>query len=344
MEGLEKAFLFKIGIYTYHHGNIQNCTYIWKIDSNVLDSEMINKHYSIREDLKKQLQVFHTRAMQKEFLDLTELYFGKIEKARVKHLIKHLLHDSSTPDSLSEKDIDNRITLMVELGDPEMITDLRHLNQGRPEKFDIFWDYAKKYLEGTAENLILAVDDRRHDLLQHLAHAISVRDFRDQVKKICPAETEIPSIQWIRLQFHPQNPTYKSSIRHTGKLNAKFMVQARQLRINHMDTHYASAIFRYLKEMAVLFNNNSWLVFMDDKHHCKIGEPGYPVAAVERGKQVLVSCHTKFQVADHDFTKCGIIPSVIMLCDIPDNIDQSFYRGKVSIGLKDPIFEPSDPF
>ena len=61
-----------------------------------------------------------------------------------------------------------------------------------------------------------------------------------------------------------------------------------------MDTHYASAIFRYLKEMAVLFCDNSWLVFMDDKHRCKIGEPGYPVAAVERGKQVLVSCHTKF--------------------------------------------------
>ena len=76
MEGLEKAFLFKIGIYTYHHGNIQNCTYIWKIDSNVLDSEMINKHYSIREDLKKQLQVFHTRAMQKEFLDLTNEFDG----------------------------------------------------------------------------------------------------------------------------------------------------------------------------------------------------------------------------------------------------------------------------
>ena len=34
---------------------------------------------------------------------------------------------------------------MVELGDPEMITDLRHLNQGRPEKFDIFWDEMAGY-------------------------------------------------------------------------------------------------------------------------------------------------------------------------------------------------------
>ena len=28
---------------------------------------------------------------------------------------------------------------------------------------------------------------------------------------------------------------------------------------------------------------------MDDKHRCKVGEPGYPVAAVERGRQVIVS-------------------------------------------------------
>src|SRR4051794_6825764 len=107
---------------------------------------MINKHYSICVNLKKQLQVFHIKAMQKEFLDLIKLYFDKIEKAHAKHLIKHLLHDSSTPDSLSEKDIDNRITLIVELEDSEMITDLHHFNQDRSEKFDIFWNYAKTYL------------------------------------------------------------------------------------------------------------------------------------------------------------------------------------------------------
>ena len=80
---------------------------------------------------------------------------------------------------------------------------------------------------------------------------------------------------------------------------------------------------------------------MDDKHRCKVGEPGYPVAAVERGRQVIVSKNNVFKVADHDFTKCEIIPSVTMLCDIPNNIDESFYKGQVYIGLKDPIF--SDP-
>ena len=35
------------------------------------------------------------------------------------------------------------------------------------------------------------------------------------------------------------------------------------------------------------------------------------------------------------------IPSVIMHAEIPKLIDESFYRGNVHVGLKDPIFEPS---
>jgi hypothetical protein len=55
---------------------------------------------------------------------------------------------------------------------------------------------------------------------------------------------------------------------------------------------------------------------------------------------VVVSKDTTFAVADHDFTKTGIIPSVIMICDIPESING---EGKVNIGLKDPIFQPSSP-
>ncbi len=121
------------------------------------------------------------------------------------------------------------------------------------------------------------------------------------------------------------------------------MVQARQLYCNHENAHYASALFRYQKEMAILLHENSWLIFMDDKHCCKIGESGYPIAAVERGQQVIVSQNKTFQVSDHDFIKCDIIPSVTIICDIPYTIEESFYRGQVYIGLKDPIFQASDP-
>ena len=45
----------------------------------------------------------------------------------------------------------------------------------------------------------------------------------------------------------------------------------------------------------------------------KVGEPGFPVAAAERGRRVLVSRDSSFEVGDHDFTKFGIVPSVCLL-------------------------------
>ncbi|GES84620.1 hypothetical protein GLOIN_2v1782174 [Rhizophagus clarus] len=343
IEKLKNAFLFKIGKYTYHHGNIQNSVYLWHIDNNANEEELVNKHYKIKNNLKQTIQIYHTRAMRKEFIDTVELCISKVEKARIHYIYSTWLEDSSASVNLVTQNIDDRVLLIFELDDPELITDLREINEGRIFKYDLFWEYALKYLEGIVQESILAVDERRHDIFQHLAVAISIRDFQNQVLKICPLNIPTPSLQWIRLQFWPKNSTHKSSLQFTCKLPIKFMVQTRQLRCDHKNAHYASALFRYQKEMAILLCENSWLVFMDDKHQCKVGEPGYPVAAVERGRQVIVSKNKTFQVADHDFTKCGIIPSVTMICDIPCTIEESFYKGQVYVGLKDSIFQPSDP-
>ncbi|CAI2188555.1 518_t:CDS:2, partial [Funneliformis geosporum] len=81
----------------------------------------------------------------------------------------------------------------------------------------------------------------------------------------------------------------------------------------------------------------------NNKHRCKVGEPGFPVAAVEREKKVVVSKDTTFVVANHDFTKTGIIPSVAMVYNILESINGDFYVRKVNIGLKDPIFQPLSP-
>lgn len=50
-----------------------------------------------------------------------------------------------------------------------------------------------------------------------------------------------------------------------------------------------SALWKYQKEFAVKYRNHAAFVCQDDKHTVKVGEPGVPVAAVERGKQVLVA-------------------------------------------------------
>ena len=171
---------------------------------------------------------------------------------------------------------------------------------------------------------------------------MSVQDLVDKVASMCPEGTPIPSPQWVKLQFWPKNPIAKASLQYTGKLRVKFMVEAHQTRMWYQDAHYASAIFHHLKMLAIQYRDLCELVFMDDKHKCKVGEPNAPVAAVERGKAVVVSVDgKKFSALDHDFTRCSITPSVTMFCHIPKDIEDSFYRGNVHVGLKDSTFQPS---
>lgn len=108
--------------------------------------------------------------------------------------------------------------------------------------------------------------------------------------------THIQSEQWLRFQFAPKNANSYSSLQFTGKLNVKYQVQSRQLRKEHIDMHYASAAFRYLKELSVKFREYTTFMCMDDKHHCKVGEQDHPVAAVDRGKRVIFGQEKVFAV------------------------------------------------
>ena len=160
------------------------------------------------------------------------------------------------------------------------------------------------------------VQERRHGQVTYLAAALSAQDLLTEVAKRCPESTPIPSEVWLRYQFWLKDPSKKSASQYTGRLKVKHMVQARQFRKFHTDTHYASALYRYLRCFAVKYRSYSIFASLDDKHHCKVGEPNHPVA-VERGKAVLVSPDKVLAVADHDFTRFSLIPSVALVVDIP---------------------------
>ena len=119
------------------------------------------------------------------------------------------------------------------------------------------------------------------------------------------------------------------------------MVQARQFRKFHPDSHYASALYRYLRCFAIKHASFASFFNLDDKHYCKVGEPGHPVAVVERGKRVIVALDKKFIASDRDFTRFSLIPTVALQVDIPTSINDIFHRGQVHIGLKDFALEPS---
>ena len=76
------------------------------------------------------------------------------------------------------------------------------------------------------------------------------------------------------------------------------------------------------------------LAIMDDKAKVPVGEPGFPLAAVTRGKKVVVGENQVFLVGDHDFSRMSFIPSVTLVTDIPDEADESFYHGIPAVGIK----------
>ena len=67
-----------------------------------------------------------------------------------------------------------------------------------------------------------------------------------------------------------------------------------------------------------------------------MGEPDCPVACAERGRRIPVQSDETFVVADHDFTKSGVIPSVIFRIDIPEEISGSWYHGKYFVVFNSP--------
>ena len=130
------------------------------------------------------------------------------------------------------------------------------------------------------------------------------------------------------------------SLQNTGRFQVKYMVQQRQLHHSHIDSH---CVFRYIREYAIICRDFCNFICLDNKHRVKVGEPEVPVAAVERGRQVLVSKNERMVVADQDFTKFSLIPSVIFQVNIPEEISETWYTGQVYIGFKDAVFEPSSP-
>ena len=102
--------------------------------------------------------------------------------------------DNAAGRTTEESEMDERVEEALRIEDPDIILDLRHLNQNKQDKYALFWEQSQVYL-----NECTAVHERRHDTVTYMAKAISVRDLIEQVAKRCPEGTAIPSEQWVRL-------------------------------------------------------------------------------------------------------------------------------------------------
>ena len=270
-------------MYSYTGSN-QHLHFIWKINVFDNETERMNKNQDVKRSVTTNFPTDHSRAMRREFTSK----FGKVTKtstAVLRGMYRTLVGDSSCPTNLASEEIHKRVQQFFETEDTDLVVDLRVNNGRSDDKYEIFLNECQNGVETT-------VDDRRHDsatdageVVTHLATSMYARVMHEAVAGRLPPETPMPSVQLLRYQFWPRNACQSRT--RTGKLKVKYMVQARQLRLDHPDAHYASAIFRYQKEFACMFRDQVEFLSCDDKHTIKVGEPNFPVAAVDRGKEVL---------------------------------------------------------
>ena len=72
----------------------------------------------------------------------------------------------------------------MELEDPQILFDLREARCTKGHtNFQVFWDEAVKCID---EDINTAVDNRRYTTVSHIAKAISIQEFRNQVPARLP--------------------------------------------------------------------------------------------------------------------------------------------------------------
>ena len=254
----------------------------------------------------------------------------KISPSQFRSIISELTGDYSVSDNKISKETDDRLRAIVNNADDSVLRDSRK-NNGQKLKFDKFWEIAAETIEHLQATV---VDDRQHsdatqdgDVVVNTSLAISARDLYEQIveaaKKEGLSDTEMPSLSWFRFQFWPKNPySHACLINYTGHLKIKYMVQQRNIRKSLDDDYYCAVLYRYLREFSLLFRDYCTMISTNDKNKIKVGEPGCPVAAVTRGKRVLMGQGQVVQVADHDFSNTTIIPTVFLVHNLPPTIDQ----------------------
>ncbi|KAK6192561.1 hypothetical protein SNE40_004009 [Patella caerulea] len=323
--------------------------FIWKIPHNHGQRD-INKSLEISKEIEdKHIEHYHSRVMRQKFVehyDRIILNPKKCSSATVlEEIYQDLTGDMSASPTIEHKEVRNRLRVYLDAGieNPDIAVDLREINSGQPRKYDVFFEAVENFI--ISERTLNAAHERRHDEIGRLAVAISIRDLITQVSKTLDSSVPVPSESYLRLQFWPKNKHYHTALHYTGRFNLRYQIQTRQLRGEHVDLHYANTVFRHLREFLIKFREQGTFLSIDDKCHVKVGEPGSPVAFVPRGRQMIVHGDGQaFTATDHDFTKFKLVPSAVLLTDIPKDIGGSFYQGNLQVILKDQVFETSKPF
>lgn len=220
-EGLKEKCVHKV---VHVGGNKPSLHFIWKVEQNEDEGELINRCCQVIRTIESEAPVYERRISKRYFMQS----FGFIgNPVTLRAIFKELTGDQSAPINLNQSEIDERFSHAMLSEDSGIVVDLRNLPQDK--KKDTFRDFFAETERYLAEEIGVAVQERRHGQELNLAKAVSLNDLHKRVTERVPPGTPIPSAKWLRYQFQPVNPRANTAKYYKGTMEIKMMVQKRQV-------------------------------------------------------------------------------------------------------------------
>ena len=99
---------------------------------------VIQENTRIVTELQADAPRYHTRAVRINYLRTCDLLLPKAKSSALRTIYRMLTGDVSIAETVNEAKVDKRVRLTLELGDPEIVIDLREHNNEQFSKYDNF--------------------------------------------------------------------------------------------------------------------------------------------------------------------------------------------------------------
>lgn len=335
------AFRFPVFVFRKAYGNSKGtATFLWRIPlkpADRIESKSASTMLLISTTIIPQ---YHTREMRRLYIKaLTGI---KLQPAYITAIYQRLTGDDSSTIPTNKnyhKDLTKAIAAGVSISEVQEVVESNV--EARTGKYNLFFTRARQLLHDKS-----GPQERRHGDQLFQTDVLSVNDLiRYTIKSFEDADEPVPAVpsrSWTELQFCPSNPFAKSAARYSCFLGVCHKLQTRQLSKITIDSHYASAIYRLLKEWMILYKEHVVHVCLDDKSTIPVCDPDAPSSAVPRQRKVIVPVGVVPSATDHDFNRAQLVPSVMLVVAVPYILTHAaWYEGVSTVTIKNSIFEAS---
>ena len=132
-----------------------------------------------------------------------------------------------------------------------------------------------------------------------------VCNFITQVKERVLEGTNISSESTVIHSFAPPNMHKMITQYYTGRINLKHAFQRKQLHAFQINSQWCSALYGYLRKLAVQNRDNCVFISCDNKVKVDFDEPSAGISSGVRGKKSIIPTSSFLGALGHDVNqKC----------------------------------------